>query len=128
MTRSRATAKKEGTWMETIVVDYLRKHVDDRIFRQAKTGAKDLGDVGGVRIHGQRVAVECKNTTRMALPEWLKETEAERGNLDALAGLIVHKRYGSKKPAKQLVTMELGELVALITGSREHYETEKEEA
>ena len=39
-----------------------------------------------------------------------------------MAGLIVHKRHGKGKAADQWVTTTLGELVALLTGSRQHLE------
>ena len=50
MTRNRASAKKAGTAFETLVVGYLRNVLhDERIERRAKSGAKDRGDVSGVR-------------------------------------------------------------------------------
>ena len=69
---------------------------------------------------GGRLVIECKNTTRVELSRWLAETEIERGNDDALAGLVVHKRRGKAAPAEQLVTMRLGDLAALLTGKKEN--------
>lgn len=119
MTRSRASAKAAGTAFETLVATYLAQTLDDdRIERRARGGAKDRGDIGGVRVHGQRLVLECKNHRRTDLAGWVAEADIERGNDDALAGVVVHKRHGTAKPERQYVTMELAEFVALITGQR----------
>lgn len=117
--RNRQSAKKAGTTFERQVADYLAQHVDDRIDRRAKTGSKDRGDIAGVRIWGQRLVLECKNTTRLALADWMNQAETERGNDDALAGLIIHKRHGNNQPGDQWVTTTLRELTALLNGYRE---------
>lgn len=119
MTRNRASAKKAGTTFERQVADYLAQHVDDRIDRRAKTGSKDRGDIAGVRIWGQRLVLECKNTTRLNLAGWMNQAEIERGNDDALAGLIIHKRHGNNQPDDQWVTTTLRELAAMLNGYRE---------
>ncbi|AYN58137.1 holliday junction resolvase [Arthrobacter phage Judy] len=128
MTRTRATAKKAGSSFERLVADYLAAHVDDRIDRRVKNGTKDRGDIAGLRHMGHRVVIECKNTSKIALGGWATEAEVERGNDDALAGIIVHKRVGKGRPEDQWVTLTLGELVALLTGTRDHYETTKDQA
>ena len=120
MTRSRATARKAGTSFERLVADYLRDVVDDRIDRRAKTGAKDRGDIGGVRIWTQRVVLECKEVSKIALSQWATEAEVERGNDGALAGVVVHKRRGKGRAADQWVTMTLGDFAALLKGDRDH--------
>lgn len=117
--RNRASAKTVGTRFETSIAGYLAEHVDDRIERRAKTGAKDRGDISGVRaVHNARVVVECKDTTRTALAGWAAEVETERGNDDAEIGVIVHKRRGVGDPGQQWVTCTVDDLVALLTGSR----------
>lgn len=119
MSRSRASAKAAGSRFERQVADYLKGTLDDdRIDRRVKTGAKDRGDIAGVRIHGQRIVIECKDTARIALGTWINEAEVERGNDDALAGVVAHKRHGKGEPADQLVTMTLRDFAALIGGSR----------
>lgn len=121
MTRNRQSARKAGSSFERMVADFLAAALeDDRIDRRPKTGAKDRGDIGGVRHMGGRIVIECKSTARMELSRWLTETEVERGNDDALAGLVVHKRRGKAAPAEQLVTMRLGDLAALLTGDRDN--------
>lgn len=71
-----------------------------------------------VRLHGQRVVIECKNTTRTDLAGWMSEAEDERGNDDALVGLVVHKRHGKGDPLDQWVHMTVRELVAILAGQR----------
>lgn len=122
MTRNRRSAKAAGTRFETLVATYLAQHVDDRIERRAKTGAKDRGDISGLRHMTQRVVVECKDVAAMSLSQWSREAEVQRGNDDAVAGVIAHKRRGRAAPADQWVTMTLGDFVALLTGSRDHLE------
>ncbi|WRS30570.1 hypothetical protein U6G28_02470 [Actinomycetaceae bacterium MB13-C1-2] len=120
MSRSRASAKQAGTRFERLVADYLAATVDDRIDRRVKTGNKDRGDISGVRHMLGRVVLECKDTTRINLAGWAAETEIERGNDDALAGVTVHKRHGKGQPEDQWVTMTLADFVALLTGNRNH--------
>lgn len=119
MTRSPKAAKGAGAWLERAVADYLAEHVDDRIDRRVKTGAKDKGDIGGLRVMGQRVVVECKEYGGRLLPgQWIAETDVERGNDDAAAGFVVAKRRGTRDPGDQYVLMTVRDVVALITGTR----------
>lgn len=119
MSRTRATAKAAGAKLERDVADYLAAHIDDRVDRRVKTGAKDKGDIGGLRHMGQRVVVECKSYGGRLLPgEWLNEAEVERGNDDAGVGLVVAKRRGTADPGDQIVLMTLRDLVSLICGNR----------
>ena len=120
MTRNRASAKKAGTAFETLIVGYLRNVLhDERIERRAKNGAKDRGDVSGLIHMGGRIVVECKNTTRTNLAGWATEAEVERGNDDAVAGIVVHKRHGKGQPGDQWVTMTLADFTSILTGARE---------
>lgn len=118
MTRSPKAARNAGSRMERETADYLAEHVDERIDRRVKTGAKDRGDIAALRVHGQRVVVECKDTSRTEIGSWLTEAEIERGNDDAIAGVVVAKRRGKGRPGDHLVLMTLADLVALITGTR----------
>ena len=122
MSRNRASAKAAGARFERLIADYLAEHVDDRIDRRVKTGGKDRGDIGGLRHMGGRVVIECKDTSRINLGAWAAEAEIERGNDDALAGLIAHKRHGKGSPADQWITLTVADLVALLTGNRDHIE------
>jgi Holliday junction resolvase len=110
--RSRASAKKAGSTFERQIADYFAEKVDDRIDRAVKRGTKDVGDIAGLRFHGHKIAVEVKNTTKVELSKWAAEAEVERQNLDALAGIVIHK------PGDQWVTMTLDNYIALITERR----------
>jgi hypothetical protein len=119
MSRTRASAKAAGTRIERDTADWLAAALDDdRIDRRVKTGAKDRGDIGGVRVHGKRLVIECKDVARLNLSGWVNEAHIEAGNDDALAGVVVHKRRGHGDPGDQYVTCTLADLVALITGVR----------
>lgn len=118
MSRSRASAKKAGSDFERLVADYLAEHIDDRIDRRPKTGAKDRGDIGGLRHMGQKVVIECKSVAKTNLAGWANEAEVERGNDDAVAGIVVSKRWGKGQPGDQWVHLTLRDFVALLTGTR----------
>lgn len=118
MARSRASAKAAGSRFERLIADTLADHVDDRIDRRVKTGSADKGDVGGLRAHGQRVTIECKDTSRVELGVWAREAETERVNDTGLAGVVIHKRRGHGDGLDQYVTCTVRDLVALLTGQR----------
>lgn len=120
MTRTRASAKAAGTRFESLVAAFLRAALaDDRIERRAKTGAKDRGDIGGVRCARGRVVIEAKDYGgRVEIGPWLTEAEVERGNDDAAVGLVVAKRRGTADPRDQIVIMTLGDLAVLLGAER----------
>jgi hypothetical protein len=128
VSRTNASAKKAGATFERSLADWLAAKVDDRIDRRVKTGAKDRGDIGGLRHMGGRIVVEAKNYGGRLMPgPWIGEAEVERGNDDALAGIVIAKRRGTTDPGQQFVLMTVNDLTALFTGNRDHI-TELEEA
>jgi hypothetical protein len=127
MTRSRASAKQAGTKFETLIVDYLATHVDDRIERRRLNGANDRGDISGVRHHGNRIVLECKDYGgRLQVGPWLNEADIARGNDDALIAAVVAKRRGTTDPGDQVVLLTIRDLVALLTGERPNPNPDKE--
>jgi len=119
VSRNRRSAKSAGTRFETVIARALSEALDDdRIERRTRNGSKDRGDIGGVRIHGQRVVLECKDCTRIDLPGWTAEARTEAGNDDALVGVVVHKRHGVGDPLQQWVSMTVADLVAIISGQQ----------
>nr|WP_076102601.1 hypothetical protein [Mycobacterium colombiense] len=119
MTRTRRSARTAGTRFETSIATALASALDDdRIERRSRNGAKDRGDIGGIRLHGQRVVLECKDACTLRLPEWTTEAQLEAGNDDALVGVVVHKRRGVGDPMAQWVTMTVADLMAILTGQR----------
>lgn len=115
MGRNLRSAKAAGSRFERLIADYL----NDRLYglnvdRQVKTGARDAGDIAGVHLAGKRIAVECKNVTRMDLPKWTREAHTEAGNIGAAVGVVIHKRHGNGRPEDQWVTMTVTDLVTII--------------
>lgn len=103
-------SKRKGTAFESSVANYLAEALqDDRIERRTLQGAKDRGDVAGVRFKGERVVVECKAEKAFKPSEWLREAEAERENDGAGFGVVVAKRrgVGEARTGEQLVLMTL---------------------
>ena len=129
MGRSRRSAKQAGASFERLMADYFAWALDDdRIDRRVKTGAKDRGDIAGVRLRGERVVIECKDYGgQHKLPEWLKEAEAERGNDDAAYGVVVWKRRGTADPAEQFVTMTARTFAAIVAGGPDLLEEGEQE-
>jgi hypothetical protein len=117
--RTRASAKKAGAAFERLVADFLSRFLrDDRIDRRVKRGVKDRGDIHGVRtVGGGRVVVECKDYGgQIKAGPWLAEVEVERGNDDAVVGVVVAKRRGITDPAEQIVLMTLVDFARLLEG------------
>jgi hypothetical protein len=119
MTRSRQSAKAAGTRFERQIADALAEALqDDRVDRMPQHGNRDRGDISGVRIHGQKVAIEVKDCARLNLPAWTDEAHIEAGNHDALVGIVISKRHGCGDPLKSWVHMTVADLVAILTGQR----------
>jgi hypothetical protein len=118
VTRNRSSAKAAGSRFEKSIADAFAWHLkDDRIERRVTNGARDRGDIGGVRTaSGQRLTVECKDTATLALAGWVTEAHYEAINDNAVAGIVVHKRRGTLDPLEQYVTMTLGDLLRLGWG------------
>ena len=118
VTRTRKTARQAGTAFETALARCLAEHLnDDRIERRARNGAKDRGDISGVRAHGNRVVIEAKNYGgRFLVGEWLREAEIERGNDDADIGIVIAKRRGTTDPLEQVAIMTVRDLIVLLGG------------
>jgi hypothetical protein len=117
MGRTLKSAKQAGATFETQIANYLADKVDDRIERSRLQGANDRGDISGLRVYNERLVVECKNYGgRLNVTEWLKETEKERHNDNALAGFVVAKRKGTTNAGEQTVLMTLDSLITILNG------------
>lgn len=94
-------SKIKGTKAETAVVNWLiskgRKHVE----RRALLGGNDRGDIAGI----PGVVIEVKNVKTMALPQWLRELEAEMKNDKADTGVVIHKKMGTQDVGQWFATM-----------------------
>lgn len=118
MTRTRASAKAAGSRFERAIADCLQRWVSEFIDRRIKTGAKDRGDILNLRAHGLRIVAELKDSARISIGTWITEAEIERGNDDALAGVVIFKRTGKGQPLDQLVLMTMADFIAILTGKR----------
>ena len=129
MARNRNSAKAAGQRFESLISAYLNQHVDDRIERRRLGGAgNDRGDISGLRHMGQRIVLECKDYGGQLKPgPWVEEAEVERLNDSAGVGVVVAKRRGTTAPGDQFVLMTLADLVALLTGSRDHVEANNDQ-
>jgi hypothetical protein len=116
--RNRASAKKAGSTFERLVADHAAAVLDDdRIDRRVKSGIRDRGDIGGMRTSfGERIVVECKDTTRVELGKWWHEVEVEKDNDSAPVGVIVHKRVGKAAAGEQWVTLTLTDFLRIVGG------------
>lgn len=114
--RSNRSARAAGQRFERSIANHLAAVLDDRIDIRPKNGTKDRGDIGGVRSPFGKVVLELKDHATLALPGWLREAEVERGNDDALVGVVVHKKRGVTDPGEQYVTMTVDSLVRLLGG------------
>lgn len=114
MSRTNQSARAAGARFERAIADYLAAHVDDRIDRRVRTGAKDCGDLAGWRFAGRRIVAELKDNARLDLSGWVREAQTEKGNDDAHVALVIHKRRGVADPGEQYVTTTLRELLALL--------------
>lgn len=119
--RNHRSARAAGSSFESLIANGLAALLDDdRIERRARNGSKDRGDITGVKtIRGGRVVVECKDVNNLSLPSALREAETERGNDDALIGVVAHKMRGSADPDVQMVTMTLATFASLLLGGEE---------
>jgi hypothetical protein len=132
VTRNRRSAKQAGAGTERAVADYLAAALNNEfVDRRVTTGAKDKGDIGGVRTHdGQRLALEVKDCATQSLPAWVAEAHTEANNdLDhagqpALAGLVIAKRRGTTDPGRYWVHCTVDDLLALLTGTRHGHRKE----
>lgn len=116
--RSRLSAKQAGSSFEQSVAAWLAWRLgDDRIERRVKNGRNDRGDIGGVRLNGSKVVIECKNYGgEIHASTWLREAETEAGNDDAPIGVVVAKRSGTTAGGEQYVLMSLETLAVLLQG------------
>lgn len=120
MKRNHTSAKKAGATFEKAVADYLAWALDDdRIERRHLSGAADRGDITGLHLDGERVVIECKNTSRLNIAEHLGEAYDEACNDDALFWALVQKRHGvglvsRESVGQQLVLMTLEQYALLL--------------
>lgn len=113
---SRNTAR--GTAFETAIAAYMSEWLGVEVVRRARSGAKDKGDLHGLKTRdGRRIVAELKNHARLDLAGWVTEAETEARNDQADVAIVVHKRRnkGIKQLGESYVTMTLDNLLELLT-------------
>ena len=70
----------------------------------------------------RRIGQRVDDRDRFEVGTFICEQDAELIVAAAGAAFVVHKRRGKSAAADQWVTLTLGELVALISGNRDHLE------
>ena len=120
MTRNLKSARTAGATFERQIADYLATQLkDNRIDRRIKYGQQDRGDITGLKLWGQPLVIECKNSPmHVDLSGWIREAHTEAGNDDALTGIVIAKRKGTTHPGEQWVHMTVDDFCALLTGER----------
>ena len=102
MTRSRKTAKQAGTAWETAIVRTLVERGWVHAERRRLAGAADKGDIAGI----PGIAIEAKNTNRLALSEAVDQANLEAANAGAAHGIAWLKRKGKTSPLDGYVVMD----------------------
>lgn len=82
--------KIKGTAAETAVVKYSKLHGFPEAGRKVQKGSKDEGDIDLC----PHVIVEVKADKGLDYPQFLRETQAEKGNAGAAVGVCVVKPPG----------------------------------
>lgn len=85
------TSRAKGTKAESALTAYLNSSGWPDADRAPLRGRFDKGDVKWLPW----IAVEVKNVRTPAYGQWLKEAEAERVNLGAEIGVVIHKPHGT---------------------------------
>jgi hypothetical protein len=110
VTRNRASARKAGTSWETAIVESLRAYGFPHAERRRLSGSKDRGDIAGV----PGIAIEAKNTSRLALAEAVDEANVEALNANVPIGVAWLKRRGKTSPLEGYVVMSGDTFLRLI--------------
>lgn len=85
--------KAKGTAAETAVVRFLQSIGFTTAERRSLSGSSDRGDIAGL----QDVCIEVKAHGRLAIPQWLRELDAEMVNSKASIGYLIVKPKGKGK-------------------------------
>lgn len=106
-----------GTAAETAVVQYLIENGHPYAERRSLKGIHDKGDVTG--IPGICIEIKVAGRQGLKLGPWLRETETERVNANAVYGLLVAKPtgLGNKRTGKWLAAMYHHQWVELSVAS-----------
>lgn len=85
----------KGTAAESAVATAVRQAGWPLATRLAKSGARDVGDIGGI---DPRLVMEVKSHASYDLPGWLREADVERLNANASLTCVWFKLKGKTDP------------------------------
>lgn len=111
--------QQKGTAFETAIAAYMSEWLGVEVVRRARSGAKDRGDLHGLKTPGgRRIVAELKNHSRLDLAGWVQEAETEARHDMADVAVVIHKRRGkgTKQLGESYVTMTLDNLLELLAG------------
>lgn len=110
-----SVSKAKGTLAESAAANYLKFQGWPHAERRALCGSVDRGDITGT----PGVVWEVKAGTTLCIPEWLRETEAERVNAKADYGVLVvkPKGVGTGNVDRWWSLMPLYQMTALLRGA-----------
>lgn len=86
--------RQKGTRFETAVAEYLRLATGQEIERNPLYGSGDRGDLRGLTIKDEPITIECKNTKKLDVSEFLRQAEKEAANNLSDYGIVIWKRPG----------------------------------
>ena len=117
--------RAKGTRFESAVAEYLRLATGQDVDRNPLYGSGDRGDLRGLKIKGDPVTIECKNTKKLELSDYLNQVEAEAANNLSDYGVVVWKRpkIGIDNPIKtadHAVIMTLSTFTQLINAANNY--------
>jgi hypothetical protein len=103
-------SKDKGTAWESRVVEHLRLWGWPHAERRALNGNLDKGDVSGL----PGVCIEAKAQTRLEIPAWLRELDAEVLNSAASVGFLWIKQRGKTGAHDGIVVMRPDQALSLL--------------
>lgn len=107
-------SKAKGTAGETAAVRYVQTNLYKNAVRPALHGPNDIGDIAVPRL-----VFEVKLGSRLKIPQWLNEAEAERVNAKADYGILLIKPVGIGLPrvGEWWAMMRMEAMVGLLRGA-----------
>lgn len=123
-------SKERGTRGETRVLRHMYKRLgDERLRRQALSGARDRGDIGGIFAHGWQGVAEVKNLREEPGPKllrvWMGQAVAERENAGAGFAVLVVLRPG-RAVGRAYAYVTIRDLARICLGLESHREDHDE--
>lgn len=97
MARNRRSARTAGSRFERDVGLYLTLNTGTKVYRTAKKGSMDAGDLFGLSIDGKQIVIECKSPGKNSswnLSKWWSETINEKKNCFADMGILIVSIFG----------------------------------